>query len=142
MSKLTGAILPEQRSLIPVLAHRLLRFISALLAISILIQFYIAGMSAITHPDWWTYHVSWVRIFQWLVLPLPVLAWFCGQPRSLRLVLTCVPTLQIALQYVLVHRALDGRLSIGFGLHAANAALMLAVVTVLVIDWPAARSAS
>jgi hypothetical protein len=128
----------EQHPPIRAFAHWLLRFVSALLAISILIQFYIAGMSTITHPDWWTYHVNWVRIFQWLVLPLPVLAWFCGQPRSLRLALTCIPTLQIALQYFLVHRAIDGRLPIGFGLHAVNAALMLAVVTVLVIDWPTA----
>jgi Family of unknown function (DUF6220) len=116
---------------IPTFAHALLRFASALLAASILVQFFIAGMAALTNPDWWIYHVTWVRIFQWLVLPLPVLAWFCGQPRRLRVVLACIPALQIALQYVFAHRALEGLLPIGLGLHAVNAALMFVVAWIL-----------
>jgi hypothetical protein len=47
-----------------------------------------------------------------------------------------LPILQIALQYVLVHRALDGRLPIGVGLHAVNAALMLLVAIALALGWP------
>jgi hypothetical protein len=42
--------------------------------------------------------------------------------------------MQIGLQYVLAHRAIDGRLSIGLGLHAVDAALMLIVVVALIID--------
>lgn len=117
------------------IARALLKFLSALLTISILIQFFIAGMSAMTNPGWWVYHSAWVNIFQWLVVPLPVVAWFGGAPRRLRTTLAALPLVQIALQYVLVHRALDGRLPIGIGLHALNAALMLIVATGLAVGF-------
>ncbi len=112
-----------------------LKFLSALLTLSILVQFFIAGMSAMTNPQWWTYHTAWVAIFQWLVVPLPIVAWLEGPPRKLRIVLAALPLVQIALQYVLVHRALDGRLPIGVGLHALNAALLLLVATALAIGF-------
>ena len=116
-------------------ASMLLRFLSGLLTASILIQFFIAGMASITNAEWWDYHKVWVSIFQWLVLPLPLVAWFCGKPRAGRTVLASLPVLQIALQYFLVHRALDGRLPIGVGLHAVNAALMVIVATLLALGW-------
>ena len=120
----------------PRLAKNLLRIVSVLLALALLVQFFIAGMAALTNPDWWPYHVAWVDIFQWLVVPLPVLAWLAGPPRTWRVGLSCLLVLQMALQYVLAHRALEGRLPIGLGLHAVNAALMLIVVTVLFAGWP------
>lgn len=120
----------------PATARALLRFLSGLLALAILGQFFIAGMASVTNPDWWTYHKIWVGIFQWLVLPLPILAWFCGKPRGARVVMASLPIVQIALQYIFVHRALDGRLPIGVGLHALNAALMLLVATALTLGWP------
>ncbi len=64
-----------ERSGLPRLARDTLRFLSGLLTISILVQFFIAGMSSVTNPDWWAYHLAWVNIFQWLVLPLPIVAW-------------------------------------------------------------------
>jgi hypothetical protein len=88
-------------------------------------------MSSVTNPDWWAYHKVWVGNFQRLVLPMPVLAWLSGKPLRRRVVVASLPILQIALQYVLVHRALDGRLPIGVGLHAVNAALMLLVAIAL-----------
>ena len=117
-------------------ARLFLTLLSGLFTLSILIQFFIAGMSSVTNPDWWTYHEVWVGIFQWLVLPLPIFAWFCGKPRGRRVVVASLPMLQIALQYVLVHRALDGQLPIGVGLHAVNAALMLLVAATLTTGWP------
>jgi Family of unknown function (DUF6220) len=117
------------------LLRMILRFLSGLLSIAILIQFFIAGMSSITNPDWWEYHKTWVNIFQWLVLPLPILAWFCGKPRGGRTLFASLPILQIAMQYVLAHRALDGRWPIGIGLHAVNAALMLIVATLVAFGW-------
>jgi len=117
-------------------AHVLLKLPSGLLTVSLLIQFFIAGMSPVTNPDWWAYHKVWVGIFQWLVLPLPVFAWLCGKPRGRRFVVASLPILQIALQYALVHRALDGRLPIGVGLNAVNAALMLLVAIALTLGWP------
>jgi hypothetical protein len=55
----------------------------------------------------------WVAIFQWLVIPLPILAWLGGPARGRRTLIECIPLLQIALQYVLAHRAIEGRLAIG-----------------------------
>jgi hypothetical protein len=119
----------------PAPARLALKILSGLLSAAILIQFFIAGMSSITHPDWWEYHKSWVSIFQWLVLPLPILAWFGGKPRAGRTLFALLPILQIALQYVLAHRALDGQWPIGIGLHAVNAALMLIVAILLALGW-------
>jgi Family of unknown function (DUF6220) len=115
--------------------HRLARIalllLSALLVISLLIQFFIAGMATLTAPEWWETHKAWVAIFQWLVVPLPVAAWYCGKRRRWLVVLASVPLLQIAAQYVLVHRALEGRLPIGIGLHAVNASMMLLIAAAL-----------
>jgi Family of unknown function (DUF6220) len=119
----------------PALARLALKILSGLLSAAILLQFFIAGMSSITNPDWWEYHKSWVGIFQWLVVPLPILAWFGGKPRTGRTLFASLPILQIGLQYFLAHRALDGRWPIGIGLHAVNAALMLIVATLLALGW-------
>jgi hypothetical protein len=105
----------------------LIRTLSALLTICLLVQFFIAGMAAMTDPEWWTYHSNWVAIFQWLVIPLPILAWLGGPARAQRTLFACVPLLQIALQYVLAHRAIEGRLTIGLGLHALDAGLLLLI---------------
>jgi hypothetical protein len=94
----------------------LIRTLSALLTICLLVQFFIAGMAAMTDSGWWTYHSNWVAIFQWLVIPLPILAWLGGPARARRTLFACIPLLQIALQYVLAHRAIEGRLTIGLGL--------------------------
>jgi len=117
----------------------LLRGTAGLLAVALLVQFFIAGMAALTSPEWWGYHLTWVAFFQWLVVPLPVLAWVAGPPLAARVTLACVAFAQMGLQYVLAHRALDGRLPIGLGLHAVNAALMLVIVVALAVDWPNGR---
>jgi hypothetical protein len=122
-----------------VMAQTLLRGLAALLGLALLAQFFIAGMAALTNPDWWTYHLTWVEFFQWLVVPLPVLAWLAGPSRPFRVTLACLPFIQMGLQYVLAHRAMDGRWPIGLGFHAVNAALMLIVVVALVRDRPDRR---
>ena len=53
--------------------------------------------------------------------------------------LACLPFMQMGLQYVLAHRAMDGRWPIGLGFHAVNAALMLIVVVGLALDWADSR---
>jgi hypothetical protein len=117
----------------PFVARILLRSLSAVLTICLLVQFFIAGMAAMTEPEWWTYHSAWVAIFQWLVVPLPILAWFGGPARGQRTLFACIPVLQIALQYVLAHRAIEGRLAIGLGLHALDAALLLLIAAALTV---------
>jgi len=117
----------------PFISRTLLRTLSALLTICLLAQFFIAGIAAMTDPGWWTYHSDWVAIFQWLVIPLPILAWLGGTPRGRRTVFACIPLLQIALQYVLAHRAIEGRLAIGLGLHALDAGLLLLIAAALAV---------
>jgi len=112
-----------------------LRILSALLFLAILIQFFIAGMAATTKPDWWTYHSAWIGIFQWLVVPLPILAFLSARPHYWRTAFATVPMFQVALQYVLAHRALEGRVTTGIGLHAVNGALLLIVATCLATGW-------
>jgi len=117
----------------PFLSRILLRTLSTLLTVCLLVQFFIAGMAAMTNPQWWAYHSGWVTIFQWLVVPLPILAWLAGPARSWRTLFACIPLLQIALQYVLAHRAIEGRLAIGLGLHALDAGLLLLIAAALAI---------
>ena len=112
----------------------LMRGVAGLFVVALLIQFFIAGMAALTHPAWWAYHQRWVAYFQWLVVPLPALAWLAGPPRPFRVMLACLPFVQIGLQYTLAHRAIEGRWPIGLGLHAVDAALMLVVAVALVVD--------
>ena len=97
-----------------------LRILSALFLLAVLIQFFIAGMAAMTNPEWWIYHNAWIEIFQWLVVPLPILAFLGGRPRYWRAALATIPMVQVALQYVLAHRALEGRLTAGIGLHVCG----------------------
>jgi mercuric ion transport protein len=120
----------------------LLRAVSALLTVCLLVQFFIAGMAAMTNPDWWAYHQLWVAIFQWLVLPLPFLAFLAGQSRFKPAAFASIPIIQIGLQYILAHRALEGRLSIGIGLHAVNGALLLIVAAFLAAGFSDNRSSS
>lgn len=111
-------------------ARTALTLLAVLLVIALFVQFFTAGMAAMTNPEWWSYHQAWVAVFQWLVVPLPIVAWL-GALGWRSIGLAAMPIIQIALQYVLVHRALEGRLAIGVGLHAVNAALMLVVVTII-----------
>ena len=115
------------------LARLALRILAALLSFAVLIQFFIAGMAAMTNPEWWIYHSTWVGIFQWLVVPLPILAFLGGQPSYWGTAFASIPMIQVALQYVLAHRALEGRLPTGIGLHAVNGALLLVVAAFLAI---------
>jgi Family of unknown function (DUF6220) len=116
------------------IARALLRGFAALLLIALFVQLFTAGVAALTNPDWWNYHLACVRYSQWLVLPLPVFAAFGGvRRRYRRTILATLPIAQILLQYVFAHRALEGKLSIGLGLHAVNAGLLLIVVASLAI---------
>jgi Family of unknown function (DUF6220) len=117
----------------PVVSRILLRSLSALLALCLLVQFFIAGVAAVTNPQWWNYHTAWVSIFQWLVVPLPILAWLGGPARGRRMLFACTPLLQMALQYVLAHRAIEGRLAIGLGLHSLDAGLLLLIAAALAV---------
>lgn len=61
----------------------------------------------------------------------PSMAWRVSSWRST--LFACIPLLQIALQYVLAHRAIEGRLAIGLGLHALDAGLLLLIAAGLAV---------
>ena len=116
------------------IARVLLRVAATALLFALLVQLFTAGMAAMTDPDWWNYHVASIALSQWLVLPLPVLAVLCGPyHRRLRVLIAVCPMAQLFLQYVLAHRALEGKLRIGLGLHAVNGGLLLLVSAALAI---------
>lgn len=108
---------------IPLVARLVLAASSTLLAAALVGQAFTAGMAAMTDPDWWRLHLAWVHVFQWLVLVVPVSAALAPVPRHAKLA-SILPLVLMGLQYPLAHRALDGRLPIGLGLHAAGALLL------------------
>jgi hypothetical protein len=42
----------------PAVAHVLLHSFATLLAL--FVQFFMAGRAALTNPEWWAYHLTWV----------------------------------------------------------------------------------
>jgi hypothetical protein len=108
-----------------------LQLAASLLLMSLFVQMFIAGMAALTAPEWWILHKRWVDIFQWLTLMFPLFAWLRDARFSALVILSAAPLMQIALQYYLAHRALEGTLRIGLGLHALNAGVLL-IVTILI----------
>jgi hypothetical protein len=123
------------RSRLPAAARFILKGSTALLVLALLLQAFTAGMAAITDAGWWRAHVTWVHIFQWLVLVLPASAAFADVPRRTKWA-SAVPLPLVGLQYVLAHRGIDGTLPIGFGLHAMTAMLLFTVaVFVATTAW-------
>jgi hypothetical protein len=96
-----------------------------------LIQFFIAGMAAMTNPEWWTYHSTWVGIFQWLVVPLPILAFIGEQPRYWRTAFAIVDSDCIAI--CLGTSCVRGTITHRHRPSAVNGALLLIVATFLAI---------
>lgn len=69
-------------------------------------------------------------------MPLPILTWLGGPPRRRRTLFACIPLFQIALQYLLAHCAIEGRLAISLGLHAMDARLLLLIAAWRWSKWP------
>ncbi len=110
----------------PFLSRTLLRTLSALLTICLLAQFFVAGVAAMTDPGWWTYHSDWVAIFQWLVIPLPILAWLGGPPRGRRTLLRMhSPYLRSRCNMCWRTAQSKAAVAIGLGLHALDLFFLL-----------------
>jgi hypothetical protein len=111
----------------PLLPRMLLRTLSALLTICLLVQFFIAGDRR--HDRSWMVDIS-QRLGRDTSMAGrsasdPGVAW---RSCSWTAHTDCMhPPLQIALQYVLAHRAIEGRLAIGLGLHALDAGRLLLI---------------
>jgi hypothetical protein len=108
--------------------------LAIVLALSVLIQTYLAGAAAIVDADFWASHKTWITIFQWLTVPL-VIATFFGKHDALTRLLSIVPIIVIAVQYSSIHLALHHGLAWLAGIHAANAPLLFGVLVLLAMKY-------
>lgn len=95
----------------------------AALGAALLVQAFLAGVAAMTDPDWWGLHLAWVHTFQWLVLLPPACAVLAGYPRWL-LWASALPVVLIYLQYVWAEFGRNGLWAYGLGVHAASGLLL------------------
>lgn len=97
---------------------------------ALLVQAFLAGVAAMTDPGWWTLHLAWVNVFQWVVLLPPVCAALAGYPKWL-IGASALPIVLLYLQYVWAELGLRGVWTYGLGVHAASALLLFATAAFL-----------
>ena len=102
------------------------------MALSVLIQAYLAGAATAVDADFWALHKTWIAIFQWLSVLLAI-AIFFGQRDLLTRLLSFVPIVIIAIQYASIHLALRQSVAWLAGVHAANAPVLFGVLVVLAV---------
>jgi hypothetical protein len=102
------------------------------MALSVLLQAYFAGAAAAVDADFWSLHKTWIAIFQWLSVVLPI-AVFVGYRDLLTRVLSFVPIVIIAIQYTSIHLALRQSAAWLAGVYAANAPLLFGVLVLLAV---------
>ncbi len=90
-----------------------------LLALCILIQVFLAGLSIFASPTYWTFHKTFVVYFESLPLLLMILA-LLGRTRHALVWFSLLLEVQIALQYVFVYLPV----SVVAALHPVNAVIM------------------
>jgi hypothetical protein len=105
-----------------------------LLALSVLVQAYLAGAAATVDADLWAAHKAWISIFQWLSMLLAI-ATFVGKRDWLTRLLSLVPIMIIAIQYSSIHLALRHGVAWLAGMHAANAPLLFGVLVLLAVRY-------
>jgi hypothetical protein len=101
---------------------------------SVLLQVFFAGEAALLAPDEWKTHLVWVRMFQWLSVPLPVTA-HLAEHRIWLTAMSALPIALIGLQYSLIHIALARDDAVFAGLHAANGVLLFGTLVFIVQEW-------
>jgi hypothetical protein len=104
---------------------------AALLALSVLVQAYLAGFAAVVDADYWSLHKSWIAIFQWLSVLLVLVTWVGRRDPTTRW-LSFVPIVLIAAQYSSIHLALRHGVSWLAGLHAVIALVLFGTLVLLV----------
>jgi mercuric ion transport protein len=105
--------------------------VAALLALSVLVQAYLAGFAAVVDADYWNLHKSWIAIFQWLSVLLVLVTWAGRRDPTTRW-LSFVPIVLIAAQYSSIHLALGHGVSWLAGLHAVIAFVLFGALVLLV----------
>jgi hypothetical protein len=104
----------------------------AALSITLLVQAFLAGVAAMTDPNWWELHRAWVHLFGWLVLPLPACAVLARYPRWLTGA-SALPIVLLYLQYVWAHLGRNGTWTYGLGVHAVGALILFGTTVSLFI---------
>ena len=104
------------------------------MALSVLVQAYLAGAAAAVDANFWALHKTWIAIFQWLSVPLAI-ATFLGKRDMLTRLLSIVPIFVIGIQYSSIHLALHHGLAWLAGIHAANAPLLFVVLVLLAMRY-------
>ena len=104
------------------------------MALSVLVQAYLAGAAAAVDANFWALHKTWIAIFQWLSMPLAI-ATFLGKRDVLTRLLSIVPIIVIGIQYSSIHLALHHGFAWLAGIHAANAPLLFAVLVLLAMRY-------
>jgi MFS-type transporter involved in bile tolerance (Atg22 family) len=115
-----------KRALVELAAKSVLP-LAVLLALSVLVQAYLAGVAAVVDPDYWSLHKTWIAIFQWLSVVLAAATWAGRRDRTMRWT-SFIPLAIIAAQYSSIHLALRHGVAWLAGLHAANGFLLLGVL--------------
>lgn len=90
-----------------------------LLALCILIQVFLAGLSIFSSPTYWAFHKTFVVYFEFLPLLLMILA-LLGRTRHALVWFSLLLQAQIVLQYVFVYLPI----SVVAALHPVNAVIM------------------
>jgi hypothetical protein len=104
------------------------------MALSVLVQAYLAGAAAAVDANFWALHKTWIAIFQWLSVPLAI-ASFLGKRDMLTRLLSIVPIIVIGIQYSSIHLALYHGFAWLAGIHAANAPLLFVVLVLLAMRY-------
>ncbi len=87
-----------------------------LFALSTLLQAFFAGSAAMIDPQYWTFHLRWVGVFQWLSVVLVVAA------------------------FVANHVAMRDSLAWLAGIHAVGGFILFGVLVLVIADGFPARS--
>jgi mercuric ion transport protein len=106
--------------------------VGALLALSVLAQAYLAGFAAVIDADYWSFHKTWIAIFQWLSVLLVLVTWAGRRDPTTRW-LSFVPIVLIAAQYSSIHLALRHGVSWLAGLHAVIGFVLFGTLVLLVL---------
>lgn len=101
--------------------------LAVLLALSVVVQAYLAGVAAVVDPDYWSLHKGWVAVFQWLSVALAAATWVGRRDRAMRW-MSLIPVVIIAAQYSSIHLALGHRIAWLAGVHAANGFVLIGVL--------------
>lgn len=98
------------------------------------LQVFFAGAAALIDASFWSAHLHWVAIFQWLCVLQPVLAWFASRDALFR-VLNIAPIALLSLQYWLAGYGLEQSSYVAFGLHAVCGVLLLCLLVFTIQEW-------